>query len=65
MSFILSPAPRFALPNPLVFGFLRRSTAYIPIGVQEGEGVSGTAVGLCRSIIIYKVLFVGSVGKGR
>ena len=32
------------LPNPLGFGFLRRSTAYIPVGVPEGEGVSGAAV---------------------
>ena len=34
-----SPTPRFALPNPLGFGFLRRSTAYIPVGVPVGEGV--------------------------
>jgi hypothetical protein len=35
----LFPAPRFALPNPLGFGFLRRSTAGISAGVPEGEGL--------------------------
>ena len=28
----------FPLPGPLVFGFLRRSSACIPAGVPEGEG---------------------------
>ena len=44
-TFILSPTLRFALPSPLGFGFLRRSTACIPAGVPEGEGVNWTAVG--------------------
>ena len=52
VSLILSPVPRFNLPNSLGFVILRRSTTYIPVGVPEGEGVCGTAVGV-RCLMAY------------